>query len=160
MGLKVLPLALLCSPLLYVVNGFLRGCRHSISLLAVLLADISPRRRNYQKALHGLETLRNAAVQHGRGASFNDTLKDLQTRFQSATQHHSFWQLIMDQQMTLISDEEVPGTGISAAEAEAFLKQHASKAKASVVLLPPFEQWPDAVFGLPSMPDDRTCQRC
>ena len=118
-------------------NGLLRGYQRSICLLAVLLADISPRRRNYQKALHALEALRDAAVQHSRGARFNDTLKDLQTRFQGATQHHGFWQLIMDQQMSLISDEEVPGTGVPAAEAEAFLKRHASKAKASVVLLPP-----------------------
>ena len=80
--------------------------------------------------------MREAAVQHGRGASFNSTLEDLRGKFESATQHQSFWQLLMDQQVTLVSTEEDPGTEVSAAEADNFLKQHASKGQASVMLLP------------------------
>ena len=107
---------------------------HHISCPAVVMkGDISCWCRNYQKALHALEALREAAIQHGRGDSFNDTLKDLQKQFHSATQHQTFWQLLMDQQMTLVPDEEAPGTGVSAAEAEDFLKQHASREKASVL---------------------------
>ena len=86
--------------------------------------------------MHALEAMREAAVQHGRGASFNSTLEDLRGKFESATQHQSFWQLLMDQQVTLISTEEDPGTEVSAAEADNFLKQHASKGQASVMLLP------------------------
>lgn len=82
--------------------------------------------------MHALQALRDAAIQHGRGKGFNDTLKDLQTQFQGAAQHHTFWQLLMDQQMTLVSDEEAPGAGVSVAEAEDFLKQRASEGKASV----------------------------
>ena len=73
--------------------------------------------------------MRDAAIAHRRGPSFNGTLEGLLTRFQDSTQHHAFWQLLMDQQMSLISNEEAPGTGVSAAEAEDFLKQHESKAK-------------------------------
>ena len=99
-------------------------------------ADVSAWRRNYQKALHALQAMREAAVQHGRGPSFNSTLEDLHSKFQGATQHDSFWQLLMDQQMTLISNEEDPGSEVSAAEADDFLKQHASKGQARVMLFP------------------------
>ena len=104
-------------------------------------------RRNYQKAAHALEAMREAAIEHRRGPSFNKTLKDLLTRFQGTMQHHSFWQLLMDQQMSLISDDEAPGTRVSAAEAEDFLKQHVLKAKARLI----------ASLKLPSLAAFTTC---
>ena len=88
-------------------------------------------RRNHQKAASAVKAMRAAAVLHSRGASFNKTLQDLQAQFQISAQHQKFWQLLMEQKVTLISDDEASGAGVSAAEAENFLKQHISAAKAS-----------------------------
>ena len=88
-------------------------------------------RRNHQKAASAVKAMRAAAVLHSRGASFNQTLQDLQAQFQSSAQHQKFWQLLMEQNVTLISDDEASGAGVSAAEAENFLKQHVTSAKAS-----------------------------
>ncbi len=80
--------------------------------------------------------MRAAAVQHSRGASFNATLKDMQGQFKDSSQHQKFWQLLMDQQTSLVSDEEAPGTGVSAAEAEGFLRQQASTEEVNLPTLP------------------------
>ena len=112
----------------------LRNLQHASPPNALIEADVSCWCRNYQKALHALQAMREAAVQHGRGASFNSTLEDLRSKFQGATQHQSFWQLLMDQQVTLVSNEEDPGSEVSAAEADDFLKQHASRGQASITV--------------------------
>ena len=88
-------------------------------------------RRNYQKAASAVKAMRAAAVLHSRGASFNKMLQNLQAQFQSSAQHQKFWQLLVEQRVTLISDDEASGAGVSAAEAENFLKQHITAAKAS-----------------------------
>ncbi len=88
-------------------------------------------RRNYQKAAKAVRAMRAAAVLHSRGASFNETLQNLQAQFQSSTQHQKFWQLLIKGKVTLISDDEAPGAQLSAAEAEDFLKQHNTATKAS-----------------------------
>ena len=74
--------------------------------------------------------MRAGAIQHGRSENFNDTIKKLRTLFQSSQQHKNYWQLLMAQRITLISDEEAPGCGISAAEATDFLEHAASQAQA------------------------------
>lgn len=86
--------------------------------------------RNYHKAATALKALRAEAVQHSRGASFNDTLKELRTLFESSQQHKKFWQLLVDQQVSLVSDDEAPGSGVSAPEAEDFLKHDTSHGQA------------------------------
>ena len=90
--------------------------------------------RNYQKAASALKAMRAGAIQHSRSASFNDTLKHLRTLFLSSQQHKNFWQLLMAQRITLISDEEGAGSGISAAEAADFLENPASHAQACSLL--------------------------
>ena len=86
--------------------------------------------RNYQKAASALKAMRAGAIQHSRSESFNDTLKHLRAHFESSQQHKNFWQLLMAQRITLISDDEAPGSGISAAEAAEFLEHPASHAQA------------------------------
>ena len=102
-------------------------------------------RRNHQKAASAVKALRAAAVLHSRGASFNTTLQNLQAQFQTSTQHQKFWQLLMERKVTLISDDEASGAGVSAVEAENFLKQHVIGAKAS--------------FSQHSCPDSWSCPR-
>ena len=90
--------------------------------------------RNYQKAASALKAMRAGAVQHSRSGSFNDTMKHLRALFESSQQHKNFWQLLMAQRITLISDDEAPGSGISAAEAAEFLEHPASHAQACFTL--------------------------
>jgi len=80
--------------------------------------------------------MRAAGIQHSRGASFNNTLKDMQGQFKDSSQHQNFWQLLMDLQISLVTVEEDPETGVSAAEAEGFLKQHASTGEVNLPNLP------------------------
>ena len=86
--------------------------------------------RNYEKAASALKAMRAGAIQHSKSENFNNTLKYLRTLFESSQQHKNFWQLLMVQRITLISDDEAPGSGISAAEAADFLEHPVLHAQA------------------------------
>ena len=110
--------------------------------------------RNHQKAASALKAMRAGAIQHSRSEQFNDTMKNLRTLFKSSQQHNNFWQLLMAQRITLISDEEAPGSGVSAAEATDFLEHAASQAQVCCFfpVAIPRHQFPTSLSKLPTAP--------
>jgi hypothetical protein len=63
-------------------------------------------------------------VEQRQGRQFNSWLEHLRGVFQGQGDKGGFWALLMKQRVAPVSEEEVAGCGMSAAAAEAYVREH------------------------------------
>lgn len=89
--------------------------------------------RNFGKAAACLAALRAACVEQRQGRQFNSWLEHLRGVFQGQGDKGGFWALLMKQRVAPVSEEEVAGCGMSAAAAEAYVREHSGAPAAGEV---------------------------
>eukprot|EP01059_Diplonema_ambulator_P034360 TRINITY_DN7646_c0_g1_i2.p1 TRINITY_DN7646_c0_g1~~TRINITY_DN7646_c0_g1_i2.p1 ORF type:complete len:759 (+),score=190.58 TRINITY_DN7646_c0_g1_i2:67-2343(+) len=99
----------------------------------------------YNKAKECVQALRDACVREDEPGAFNTFLAGLKKTC-AVGPKQKFWTLIQTIGVSLITAEEVPGAGVSRAEAEQFLK--AAEVEEDLVIQPSVESEPnDDLFG-------------
>ena len=74
--------------------------------------------------------LREACEEHaGQGSVFNTFLKELATKCELESGHSDFWQGVVSMGITLLTETEAEGSGVTKEEAQRWLQQHLGTAK-------------------------------
>jgi hypothetical protein len=90
----------------------------------ITLVDTSVGTRLFAKATEALKTLRAAAVAHQQPSRFNEYLDRLRLSYQPDLVKQSWWRLQMQQGIGPVHEQEVPGSRMSRAAAEEYVRMH------------------------------------
>ncbi|KAK9814489.1 hypothetical protein WJX72_006674 [[Myrmecia] bisecta] len=127
------------------VDAAVRGMQTAVTSLV----DSSLGDRLYNKARDCLPPLREACIQHGQPKAFNDFLHKLAADYEHSRLRADFWKRVHTAGVTLISEDEAAGAGVSKSEALDFLRQHGPAAQAVEVKPPePMEEEEDEFAGM------------
>ena len=103
---------------------YLHGPEHPQESHALSAICTSPCCR-YDKPLDCLTVLREACGEHaGQGYVFNTFLRELALKCKLDSGHSDFWQGVVGKDITLLTDTEAEGTGVTKEEAQRWLQQH------------------------------------
>ncbi|CAG8663340.1 12940_t:CDS:10, partial [Acaulospora morrowiae] len=88
----------------------------------------------YKKAIECMKALRQACAQENETSRFNDFLKELKTLcFNSQPPKTHFWESVIREKISLISEDEAPDSTTTTQEAESFLNDTADKSNISAM---------------------------
>ena len=112
------------------------------------MVDDSVLDRSYPKALDCLKTLRAGCIALGRGAGFNAFLEQLQQGYKQNSSRAGFWGLVVAEGVGPVHHGEDPSVGLSAAQAEEYMKMHGPQAGGWVLGFRGGVQWGLGGWGL------------
>ncbi|GMH32617.1 hypothetical protein BSKO_00451 [Bryopsis sp. KO-2023] len=100
------------------VDAAMKGMEDAI--FAIVTASIGD--RSYPKAMQSLSAFRRECVAKEKSNEFNAFLRKFCETYKEDAVHCAMWALVVGSGVTLIDEQEVPGCGVSRAEAEDFIK--------------------------------------
>lgn len=99
----------------------------------------------YKRAVACIGALRKVAAEHGEYNFFNTYLRDKVKLPHQFGRHSALWKLLLDENLSLISNREVPDCAVTPADADAFLHAKAEVSASAPVVQATEEE--DDLFG-------------